>query len=543
MELNHKHDLTESFVQNYDSNLAIENCNNVHTFSFLSSVDGLESDYPSVSKYLFKCSTEENDIIIYDVTKTINNNFYNYDVTYCCNPKDDSFFHKCFFKWDYNCPSSTISAPSLVCGSTLLSRAGSLPYIFSTEDWLQSADTDIFSFFSEQGSCDCPTDHSSVAFPGNPIVPISLCAEPPPTETSSLPTFQDIIEDHGGTYIANVECADDEPAEAECSLSAVSNVLSSFNVSDASHRVFYHQTANNLMYEHEDCVLSVDNDYGPDNVSVESYTPQFNLKSGSRPDHNTLVNYSFSFVPSLPTNERLYISVKDDTTGSLPSPISDPSEALTIKDESLFSKTFSFNSLTNFGEQNIAELNSYWVHDIPSLLYKDSVDLFSLDSSHLPIFTLVNDSTDLTKPSHFFSMSSSLSGSSDALLFQHSYSNSDPVFIKNQPFPHGLDLSTWNRSYDPLNKVYQYYFGIYSSIDLEYSFSPLSSLLKNEYSAAFSNVTITRREKINIFLAPFVGLFNSTSNYSYPLNYGVDTTFSSKNHSVKLVKGYGYRLL
>jgi len=543
MELNHKYDLTESFVQNYDSNLAIQDCNNVHNFSFLSSIDGLESNHSLLNKYLFKCSTEENDIIIYDVTKTVNNNFYNYDITYCCNPKDDSFFHKCFFKWDYNCSSSELSTPSLICGSTLLSRAGSLPYILSTENWLQSADINIFSFFSEQGSCDCPTDLSSVVFPDNPAVPSSLCAEPPPTETSSLPTFQDIIEGYGGIYIADVECADDEPAEAECSLSAVSNVLSSFNNSDASHRVFYHQTSNNLMYEHEGCVLSVDGDYGSDNVSVESYSPQFNLKSGSRPNHNTLVNYSPSFVPGLPTNERLYISVKDNITGSLPSPISNPGEVLTIKDKSLFSKTFSFDSLRDFGEQNIVELNSYWIHDIPSLLYKDSVDLSSLDSNQLPIFSLANDLTDLTKPSHFFSMSSSLSSSSGFLLFQHPYSNSDPVFIKNKPFPHGLDLSSLNRSYDPLNKVYQYHFGTHSSIDLEYSFSPSSSLLKNEHSAAFSNVTITRREKIDVFLIPFVGLFNSVSDYSYPLNYGVDTTFSSKNHSVKLVKGHGYRLL
>jgi hypothetical protein len=515
-----------------------DSCGEILSHTFLSDDPTLSTS--DISGFIPNCPQNTNTLSIYNFSQKPLGSFFEYTVSYCCEIKPTSLFEHCTAYWKYDCSTGTLTGPEFGCFSTNATSTFASDIIFYLNVWLNSAEPFVYYYHTSVDNCPCSSDASySVS---DPTIPENLC-DPvvSPTETALL-TTKELVENQGGYYIDQVTCGDDEPADFQCSLSAVSEVLNSFNEDDSSYRVFYHQTSRDLFYEHQNCGIATKPSYGTgDDLEVSGYSSNFNIKNAGKLSFNHLLSPGFHFVFTFPDYALGYISILSPS-GSAAVPRLNPSLNYTIKDYSLLSKTFSFGSYEDFGEQNICQLNSYWLYDLPTFIYKDDVNLSNLPEFSLPKLHLYNNYLNLSVAHYYFSGSGSSSVQSDKEVYIPNYSNVSDVFIKNQTLPFNFNFNQLKTINDPIYNTDQLSAGAIFSIELEFSFSPDYSLVKPDLLSELNNSTISRREKFSIFGSPYIGRSNIERNYSYPDNYGKDLTFNPKSHGLKFVKGQALRI-
>jgi hypothetical protein len=532
--------------------------NNCFDITFRS-FDDLDST--TCEPYINNCDLDYNSISITNFSKNQNQNFFEYNISYCCNSLGVQAGF-CSLFWYANCDAlSSVEGPSTTCVGSSSDFFNESTYVPFFNSWFYNSYSSRLEYHTNQGLC---SEGCLDAYAYTPSASPQLnrpdtfsCPNPPYTPTSTTtetPATNSYYVDNEILIHDNIRFAGDEPLPNECCMTAVSEVTSKPNSSDKSFRVFYKTTSENLLYD------QVGSLYSPYNSGslIEDYSDNFYIKPGAKPSSQYYENKSsvinVQLMASTPTETSIlnlegnFVSIVSSSGSAVLTPTE--SSSLKIQDIGLVEKTFTFNDLSSIesSRANLAQFNSsYWLRTLPQVIYNSS-DLSSVDSNFLPKIVIHNSLGSTQSCTFNFSGNGLIESESSKTSFKYDYSSSNSdVFINLNSMPFNF-LTSDNffaiSDLDPVNNIYSFTASVFLSIDIEYIFEIESSIYDSEkndrLSFCPSNI-INRREKIKVYLNPSNGVINDHNEYVYPNSYGVDSTIPLY-HTFSLNKGFVHRL-
>ena len=532
--------------------------NNCFDISFRS-FDDLDST--TCEPYINECNLNYNSISITNFSKTQIENYFEYNVSYCCNSLGAQAGF-CSLFWHASCDiASSIQGPSTICVGSSSDFFNTSTYVPFFDSWFYNSYNNRLEYHTNQNSCASGClDANSYAPHTVPTLNRSdtfLCPTPPYTPTptaTATPVVQYSHEAAGITVHKNIRFACDDPLPSECCMTAVSEVTSKPNSDDKSHRVFYKTTSENLLYDQTGSLCSFHNS----GTLIQDYSDDFYIKAGTKPTSQFFESRSgvidIDLQASTPTETSLlnyegdFVSIVSSSGVTVPTPT--VSSSLKIEDNGLIEKTFTFDDLSSIesSNANLAQFNSsYWLHTLPQIIYNSS-DFSGIDSNFLPKITIHNSTTPTKDCTFNFSGEGLIENAIPTVSFKPNYNsaNSD-VFINLNSMPFNF-LTSQNfialSELDPVYNINNFLQSNFLSIDIEYTFEIEDTIYNSDKNGRLSfcpDKTINRREKIKVYLNPIQGLINLQNGYTYPNSYGIDLT-NPLYHTFSLAKGFAHRI-
>lgn len=544
-------------------------CPNLNFEIFSSSDDILY--FQDTLKYLTNCGSSQFSKNILDVRVLDcdcgNNTFL---VTYCCDTSKDVSTDYCVATWKTICKEDIsgiieISAPTLSCES----------YDSVFDQWIYSSTHDSLIYRRKIHFC----FHGCTSFDVNPTFLIDPpqptddewyscpCLAPTPTQTATMttspsPTYLDNSNNPSYlTSVENVHLAGDKPyfQDASC-LAGHSKVLTKFNNSDLSDRVFYKDSVSGYFFEEYGSLRSPypTGTRSSDFITVNNSDFYLREETSSEKS-NTFKGASYTnpsmalFTEGTQIEFDNFISIVD-----YENPPPTPTVAVDnnlVKDQSLFYKTFTtptFN-LTNADLINftVAQLNwKYWFSDLPKAVYGSNEWWAGLSESEMPSFEIIQDDNNLGDHKFNFEFDKTkvvptINGTNFI------YDNFSLIKIKSLASDFNYNQPSnkhFKGSYfvDPVYNTRVIVSSVFVKVTVEYSFNPKSSLISPAYSSL--SYPIKRKEEMTIFIDPYKGNYHSSGRAAFsnvknpfPYNFAKDKTLGILNPVYNLVQGRGKR--
>ena len=527
--------------------------------------------FQDVLKYLTDCGSSEFSKEILDVRVLDcdcgNNTFL---VVYCCDLSKDVSTDHCVATWNTICKDDIsgiieISAPTLSCESF---EAG----VF--DKWVYSSTLNSLIYRRKTHFC----FKGCTSFDINPILLIDPpqpteeewhscpCLAPTPTETStttntpSQTTYTNVDNPFVINSVQNVHLAGDKPyfKNSSC-LSGHSKILTKYNNSDLSDRVFYKTTPNGFFFE-ESGDLRVPYETGiksADSVTVNNFNfylrEETALEKSENDKGSPITNPSVAFFTEGSDIEYdNFISIVDYENPP-PTPTV-PVDNNLVKDKSIFYKTFSTKNnnfttsdLINF---TVAQLNwRYWFFDLPKAVYGKTDWWSGLSESEMPSFEIIQDANDLSSNQYSFEFNKS-KVIPEIVNGKFLYDNFSLIKIKSLASDFSLNTSKnkyFKTSYfdDPVYNLPVIVHSPFIKVIVEFSFNPKTSLVSSEYSSL--SFPIKRKEEMTVFINPYKGGYFTSRGFRenlqdpFSYNYAKDKTLGITNPVYNLVQGRGKR--
>ena len=505
-------------------------------------------------KFLSNCGSTEFSLSI-DSYSIIHQSpsFNMFSITYTCDLLQESNIDYCVATWESYCDGVySVSSPSFECKSKSA---------LTSNSWYYSEGSNSLLFSKIINACN-PQCHESTSFiPPNPYK--SLCPNYTPTKTETItPTFSETFTITPQFLYSPVKLTGTKPNSGLSVFFGYSQVLQKPNLTDKDSRVFYAESLNGYFYELNTSALNHSGassnyiDYKGSNLFFNK-----NLNHKIYQEYNVFdIFASEVFNSSTPTETETLLSEFELVTSSVcletnETPTFTESITITpeiIKDVSLYKNIF--QNSTNDDDiltSPILNLNlSYWLSDLPNLIYGNSNWVNTVSASNIPKIEIIQDLNSLSLPTFSFS-ENFLTGEISSL----DYSDINPTPTRTNSIESNGDIyfnllpaDYSSRFYlyfiqDPVNEIKHYARSPFFEITLKYSFTPDPSLIDGSINPSSIPTTIIREEKIRALISPYYDedkeyMFVGQTPTSTSKIFGVDKTLNSINNNLKVEEGF-----